>query len=101
MNVKEAIAKAKEYASELLENEAKSHFRLEEVVFNEMEGFWEITLGYAATALMPRSSNEMLLKAVDPLSSGDRDHVYKVFKIRDRDGSLVSMNLRELTIDVP
>jgi hypothetical protein len=47
MNVREAVATAKEYVSELFANEGLSDVGLEEVSLDEQTGHWLVTIGFA------------------------------------------------------
>jgi len=47
MNVKEAVAKAKEYISELFQSEQIENLGLEEVEFDDKENAWFVTIGFS------------------------------------------------------
>ena len=46
MNVKEAVRTAKEYVAELYADEPASHVGVEEVVFDEPDNAWKVTVGF-------------------------------------------------------
>jgi hypothetical protein len=81
MNVKEAVEKAKEALSNLLDDEEISDTRLEEVDKDVAASQWYVTLSY-------------LPKELDPLDSPYKQRRYKVIKINDS-GTFVSMKIRE------
>jgi hypothetical protein len=76
VTAKQAAVKATEYLKEFVDAQ---DVRIEEVELSVSEGVWVITLGY-------------LLR--DPFISGERS--YKTFEISDRDGSVVSMRIRQM-----
>ena len=47
MDVKEAVAIAKRYITDLFADEGIAHLGLEEVLFDEWSGDWKVTIGFA------------------------------------------------------
>lgn len=46
MNLKEAVAKAKQHVAEVFADEAVSAIRLEEIEFDDTHDAWNITIGF-------------------------------------------------------
>ena len=89
----DAVKTAKQYVSDLFEEEGISKTRLEEISFDECSRQWLITVGFAylrggGEARSPLAPS--LVRAV----YGDR--VYKVVKIEDQSGAVVAMTDRLL-----
>lgn len=84
MNVKDAVATAKTYVADLFSNEPIQHIGLEEVEFDDRLGVWSITIGF----------NRSWYASVLGYSAKDRD--YKVVRISDSDGKVISIKNREL-----
>ena len=62
---------------------------LEEVVFEEVSGDWKVTVGFS------RRWNQLSgLSAA--LAPGVRNRSYKVIRIRDRDGHVISLTDRQI-----
>jgi hypothetical protein len=87
MEVKEAIARAKTYVSEVFGDEGISDVRLEEVEFDEAKDFWNITIGFFR---QPEES-------FDPLT-GRRSRMYKTVVLSDDTGKIISIKHREFAI---
>ena len=89
MDVKEAVGTAKGYVAELFADEGISDVGLEEIVFEEVSGDWKVTVGFS------RRWNQIsgLAAALGP---GGRNRSYKVVRIRDRDGHVLSLTDRQL-----
>ena len=91
MDAKNAIAVAKQHVADVFGDELTSPPTLEEIWFDERKKQWFVTLG------VRRSSNHVEKDFLrDPL--GGRNRVlpdYKVLRIADKDGSIVSMQIRE------
>ena len=89
MDVKEAVGIAKRYVTDLFADEAITHVGLEEVLFDEGSGDWRVTIGFA-----PHWSPINALS--DALGAGRPDRSYKVVRIRDSDGRVISLTDRLL-----
>ena len=89
MDVKEAVGIAKRYVTDLFADEAITHVGLEEVLFDERLGDWKVTIGFA-----PHWNHINTLSAT--LHGGTPDRSYKVVRIRDEDGRIMSLTDRLL-----
>ena len=90
MDVKEAVAAAKSYIVDLFAEENISDLGLEEVSLDEQAGQWLVTVGFARPWDKAASGFAAVLQAgVNPRRS------YKVVRISDNTGTVVSVNNRE------
>lgn len=90
MDVKIAVKKAIEYVADVFKSEQPENIGLEEVVLDELENVWEVTVGFSrpwdypiggiATALQPRTPRRQ----------------YKVVRIDNTSGEVKSIKIREL-----
>lgn len=89
MDVKEAVGTAKGYVDELFADEVIADVGLEEVVFEEVSGDWKVTVGFS------RRWNQVsgLAAALEPEG---RNRSYKVIRISERDGRVISLTDRQL-----
>lgn len=87
MNVKDAVAVARKYVSDLFADDILSPPNLEEVWFDEAEKAWAITLSLHRK---PRAGLMDVLGLKSEL-------VYKTIRVRDWDGEPVSIKNREET----
>lgn len=90
MDVREAVAKAREYISDVYAEEEIRHVGLEEVRFDDATNAWKVTIGFF------RAWSEI---APSPLQMlGDRSNwkrrAFKVIQIDDGSGRVVSMTHR-------
>ena len=90
MDVKEAIAKAKIYVSELFVGEKLSNLGLEEVEFDDRAQRWEITLGFSRPWDSVSGMAAMMQHA--PVIS----RTYKIVRVADQDGKLISISNRKI-----
>ncbi len=91
MDVREAVAVAKSYLTNLYTGEDIADLGLEEVEFDELSDQWSITLGFA------RPWERTALRRA--LSAGDRigARAYKVLRIDDETAEVKSLKDRILT----
>ncbi len=92
MDVKEAVGIAKRYVIDLFADEGIAYVGLEEVLFDEHSEDWRVTIGFA-----PHWNQLSAISAA--LSGGQRDshhRAYKVVRIRDSDGRVISLTDRLL-----
>lgn len=90
MDVKEAVGTAKEYVADLFADEAITHVGLEEVAFDEVSGDWKVTIGFTPNW---SHASAVLSSVIGP----DRhNRSYKVVRIRDHDGRVISLTDRLL-----
>lgn len=89
MEVKKAVQEAKAYVADLLDDEGVTNLGLEEVYFDETSGLWNITLGFSR----PWNTTRSPITAItgDPAVR----RAYRVVKMRDDDGKIISMTKRE------
>ena len=90
MDVIEAAQTAREYLTELFVDEAIMHVGLEEVDFDAMSNDWKITIGFSR----PWDHKNVLSTA---LGEGRPVRSYKVVRIHDDDGRIISLTDRVLT----
>ncbi len=89
MDVKQAVKAAKDFVVELMSEEGIMNLGLEEVVHDDAEGVWGITVGFSRP--WNRSALENALSIRTP--SG-RD--YRVVKISEKDGKVLSFKQRDV-----
>jgi hypothetical protein len=89
MDVREAVAAAKKNLGEIFSEEAISNLGLEEVEFDEPSRAWSVTLGF--------SRPWDLVKGVVAVMSSLQRREYKVVRIADDTGKLLSIKNRETT----
>ena len=90
MNVKEAVKKAIEYIKDLFESENLENVGLEEVVLNEAEDLWEVTIGFSRPWDYPKPG------LVTGLSPQHPKREYKVVAIDNKSGEIKSIKIREV-----
>ena len=90
MDVKEAARTAKAYVADLYAGEAITNVGLEEVEFDDRSNDWKITIGFSR----PWDRKANLAAA---LAAGTPARSYKVVRIADDDGHIVSLRDRLLT----
>ncbi|WP_269930909.1 hypothetical protein [Aminobacter sp. HY435] len=90
MDVKEAVKAAKNYVSDLLAEEGMTNLGLEEIEFDDAERTWNVTLGFSR----PWNSQRNALTTITGDNSAKR--AYRVVKVRDKDGEILSVKRREL-----
>ena len=92
MEVKEAVRLARDHIMELFAPEGISSVRLEEVVFDDEDDIWKITIGF----MRPEDSTKSSL--VNPLSDmfNLRERVYKSVHIRDSNGHVIAVLNRSI-----
>ncbi len=89
MQVKEAVALAKEYIRDVFSDENISDLGLEEVEFDEGPGIWSVTIGFSRPWA---TKGAALAGALGPLTKSD----YKVLRIRDSNRQVLSVKNREV-----
>lgn len=91
MNVKEAVKAAIQYVADVFETEHLDNIGLEEVVLNEAEDAWEVTVGFSRPWDYPKAGLVTGLQPQNPKRQ------YKVIRIENEDGKVKSIKIRELT----
>lgn len=97
MNVKEAVQIATNYVREVFSQEQVSNLGLEEVVFDEDEGHWKITVGFSRHWDYPRQTADNVWDLVKP----EKRKVfprreYKIVAVDDNDGKVKSVAIRDI-----
>jgi len=90
MEVQEAIRLAKDYVTNVFQDEDPTNVGLEEVEFDETDQIWNVTIGFSR----PWNSTKSLLANI----SGEalpKKRAYKVVRIRDNDGKMVAIKRRD------
>lgn len=87
MDVREAAQVAKEYLIDLFDGEGITNVGLEEVEFDEESIDWKITVGFSR----PWDHKNPLTAA---LAEGRPARSYKVLRINDEDGRVISVKER-------
>jgi hypothetical protein len=90
MDVKEAVKIAISYTADLFADENPSNLGLEEVVHNSHDDAWDVTVGMSHPWDYRRSSIAVALQPSAP------ERTYKVIKVSDKDGTVLSVKMREL-----
>ncbi len=88
MDVKEAAQAAKAYIIDLFADEQIEHVGLEEVRFDHMAEAWDITIGF---------SRPWDRGALGTIIAGPAHRNYKIVRINDKDGEVLSVAHRALT----
>ena len=91
MQVKEAVAIARDYLSDLFAAEQISNLGLEEVDFDDTTKSWLVTLGFS------RPWNAQGAGALAAALGAPHKRDYKIVRISDSDGRVTSVKSRELT----
>lgn len=91
MDVKEAIAAAKKYVSEIFADEPVTALELEEIEHIPSVGHWVITLAFSRPWKAPRTRAQEVLENLGAFTPSRRS--YKVITIAD-DGTVLSMKNR-------
>lgn len=88
MDVKEAVATAKKFVTEIFEGENLADVGLEEVVFDDGAKVWKVTVGF-------NRPWDRLKGLADVMSATPNRRSFKVVRIEDRTGQVVSLTHRE------
>jgi hypothetical protein len=93
MDVKGAVRIALAHVRELFEDEKISDLGLEEVVFDESAGRWEVTVGFSRPWDYPKPNilASMSMQETEPRRS------YKVVRVDSKSGTVDSVTIRERT----
>ena len=92
MDVKEAVGTAKSYVADVFADELITNVGLEEVIFDEGMGAWKVTVGFSRRWNQTDTTNASpLIRRLNP-----RERSYKVVRIKDIDGRVISLTDRLL-----
>ena len=89
MDVKEAVSTAKKYIQELFSEENIKNLGLEEVEYDDQKNEWQITVGFSR----PWQRDDLGLPRFIPNATRS----YKIIKISEKTGNVISVKNRELT----
>ena len=92
MNVREAARTAKDHLTKVFSDEQITHVGLEEVEFDDFSESWKITIGFFRPWERPGNVLETTLGGLP--TYGKRS--FKVVRIRDEDGEMLSITDRFL-----
>ena len=96
MDVKDAVAAAKSYVSDLYTGEDIEHIGLEEVEFEERDDTWRITIGFSRPWERdnPPEPHPLATFLPNPQAPSPFRRAYKVLRVRDEDGRVESLRDR-------
>jgi len=77
VDIKEAVADAKKYVSEIFAEEGIANLSLEEIEFDDADGTWNVTVGF-----------DRVWSDENPIVRMARGRIYKRIGISDSDGRL-------------
>ncbi len=97
MNVKEAVQTAKEYVAELYADEPARHIGVEEVVFDDLENAWKVTVGFFRPWDEKLGLSGILGAAADGESALWKRRSFKVVLVDDATGKVKSLTHRSLS----
>ena len=89
MDVKQAVAAAKDYVADMFESEQITNIGLEEVEYDDFEKLWKITIGFSRP--WDRDIGSLLAAAS---SHTYKRRTYKRIVIRDSDHKVLSVKNR-------
>lgn len=92
MNVKEAVVKAKTYVTEMFSDESPRNIGLEEVRFDDRQKSWLITIGFSRPWETTKPFAGILGQDID------LKRTYKVVRIRDKNGEIISVTNRSVDV---
>lgn len=90
MEVQDAIRLAKRYVADVFSDEEPTNVGLEEVEFDDADQIWNVTIGFSRPMLNVKSAVASWV-GEDPM----RQRTYRVVRIRDDDGKMVAIKLRD------
>ena len=90
MNVREVVQAAITYVKDIFESEGISNLGLEEVVFDSAAVEWVVTVGFSRPWDYPKNN---MMAAIANVSM-QPNRVYKVLRVRDSDGEILSVKNR-------
>jgi len=90
MNVKDVVKKAIEYIADVFKSENPENIGLEEVILNEHENIWEVTIGFSRPWDYPKAGLVTGLQPQNPKRQ------YKIVRIDNKSGEVISIKIREI-----
>ena len=96
MDVKEAVRTARKYIANLFADEGVEYVGLEEVEFDDSASVWNVTIGFYRSWDLPKP--KPLLPGLEVQESPPplKRRSYKIVRIHDRDGQVISVMNRAL-----
>ena len=93
---REAIQTARQYVTELYEDEDLTNIGLEEIEYHEAGDYWTVTLGFSRPWNSARSKSKggYLLSSMESSSYSNQKRTYKVITVNSN-GAAISMKNRE------
>lgn len=104
MDVKEAARTARAHIADLFADENVQHVGLEEVEFDDVADVWNITIGFSRpwelSKDLPKKPISMVptpvLEELNPPPPPPPPRSYKIVRVRDSDGHVISVTHRAL-----
>ena len=104
MDVKEAARTARAHIADLFADENVQHVGLEEVEFDDVADVWNITIGFSRPWELskdpPKKPISMVpapvLEELNPPPPPPPQRSYKIVRVRDSDGHVISVTHRAL-----
>lgn len=102
MDVKEAARTARAHIADLFADENVQHVGLEEVEFDDVADVWNITIGFSRPWELPKDppkkpvSMVQVLEELNPPPPQPPQRSYKIVRVRDSDGHVISVTHRAL-----
>lgn len=102
MDVKEAARTARKCIADLFADENVQHVGLEEVEFDDVADVWNITIGFSRPWELPKDppkkpvSMVQVLEELNPPPPPPPQRSYKIVRVRDSDGHVISVTHRAL-----
>ena len=100
IEVTEAVKLARQFAADLFEGENIKNLGLEEVVFEESDNEWRITLGYDSHRVKTTETTPNRFSAISAFAPSNIEketlREYKTFRIGAEDGAFKGMLIRDV-----
>ena len=96
MDVKEAVRTARKYITNLFADEGVEYVGLEEVEFDDSASVWNVTIGFYRSWDLPKPEPLFAGIKVQKSPPSLERRSYKVVRIHDRDGQVISVMNRAL-----
>lgn len=104
MDVKEAARAARKYIADLFADENVQHVGLEEVEFDDVAEVWNITIGFSRPWELSKEPPKKpvsfglapVLEELNPPPPPTPQRSYKLVRVRDSDGCVISVTHRAL-----
>ena len=97
MEVKDAVNKALTFVADAFSDEELSNLGLEEVMYDELEERWKITVGFSRPWDYPKHTIATISNP--SLMAPAAIRTYKIVEIRDSDGEVTAIRNRDVAVD--